>query len=101
MSNFETNMKQNVKKINSGNVQDRLFRNQDSVVNNQEILSKVNPQGEIILIKINQTLEDKNLLVKLLQEIAMIKDPMDNLNGMETNTIQNIKESENVYGLKI
>jgi hypothetical protein len=71
------------------------------VVNNQEILSKVNPQGEIILIKINQTLEDKNLLVKLLQEIAMIKDPMDNLNGMETNTIQNIKESENVYGLKI
>ncbi len=71
------------------------------MVNNQEILSKVNPQGEIILIKINQTLEDKNLLVKLLQEIAMIKDPMDNLNGMETNTIQNIKESENVYGLKI
>ena len=71
------------------------------MVNNQETLSKVNPQGEIILIKINQTLEDKNLLVKLLQEIAMIKDPMDNLNGMETNTIQNIKESENVYGLKI
>ena len=93
-------MRKNVKKINSGKLQDRLLVKQDKVFN-LEILSKVNPQGETILIKINQTLEDKNLLVKLLQEIAMIRDLMDNLNGMETNTIQNIKESENVYGLKI